>query len=121
MSIGGRTDDVDVVLDDGLGVELGDGRLQGVRPGGVGAELLLEDLAGGLARPEAGDTDLLGDLRPGLGDRGLELRLVLGERDDDLDLVALFGLNRALHQTGEVSAGPRQPMNRPHGRPCRPG
>src|SRR5690606_20865499 len=107
----GRRDDVDVVLDDRLAVELGQRRLERLGAGVLAAELTLEELAGRLPGPEAGDAHLLGDLPPGGIDRRLELGLV--DLDGDLDLVALRGLDRGSHETNDRSASPRS--SRHHG------
>src|SRR3546814_8859281 len=66
-------DDVDVVLDDRRGVVLGQGVLEGLLATHKGPEARFEDLAGRLARPEAGQADLLGDLLEGGGDGLVEL------------------------------------------------
>src|SRR3954454_12421600 len=56
--------------------------------------------AGGLARTEARDADLAGDLLEGLVQRLLELLLV--DLDGELDLVALEGLDDGFHKVGRV-------------------
>src|SRR3546814_353390 len=93
-------DDVDVVLDDRRGVVLGQGVLEGLRATHKGPEARFEDLAGRLARPEAGQADLLGDLLEGGGDGLVEL--VRGNLDGQLDLVPLEGFDGALHAEGEI-------------------
>ena len=100
----GRGDHVDVVLDDGGGVVLGERVLQGLLATDQWAEAGLEHLAGRLARPEAREADLLGDLL----ERGVHCALELPRLDLDgqLDLVPLEGFDGALHAEGEcIGAG----------------
>ena len=72
----GRGDDVDLVLGDRLRRSTRGGRAGGRRPGRLGADAGLEELAGRLAGPEPGDADLPGDALEGGVDLLVELGLV---------------------------------------------
>ena len=113
-----RRDHVDVVLDDGRRVVLGQRVVQRLLPTRQRAEPGLEDLAGRLARTEAGKPDLAGDLLEGGVDRRLELTGV--DLDGQLDLVALEGFDGALHAEGECTGGGATPDMRSEARrlPC---
>ena len=116
----GRRDQVDVVLADRLGQVLRDGVTQRLLAGRGHADARLEHAAGRLAGTEARQPDLPGDLAEGRVDVLVELGLVDVHRQ--LDLVALQGLQRALHRPPRVSGGchsPRVPAGaalRPNGR-----
>ena len=69
----GRGDRVEVLGDDGVGVEVGQPVLQRLLARDLGAEAGFEDAAGCLAGPEAGDPHLAGQLAERGVDRGLEL------------------------------------------------
>ena len=99
----GRGDQVDVVLADGLGQVLRDGVAQRLLAGRSDADAGLEHPARRLAGAEAGQPDLAGDLAERRVDVLVELGLV--DVDRQLDLVALEGLQRALHRSPRVSGG----------------
>ena len=98
-----RGDEVDVVLADGLGQVLGDRVAQRLLAGRGDADAGLEHPARRLAGAEPGQPDLAGDLAERRVDVLVELGLVDVHRQ--LDLVALQGLQRALHRPPRVSGG----------------
>ena len=83
----GRRDDVDRLGDDGVGVVLGQRVAQRLLACDLGAETGLEQPAGRLAGTEPRDLHLAGEL----AERGVDrlLELLRGDRDVQLDLVAL--------------------------------
>ena len=97
----GRGDQVDVVLAHGLGEVLRDRVAQRLLAGRGDADAGLEHAARRLAGAEPGQPDLAGDLAEGRVDVLVELGLV--DVDRQLDLVALEGLQRALHRRSRVS------------------
>src|SRR5690606_34651764 len=97
----GRSDHIDVVLDDRTRVVGGKRLTQRLFATDARAELRLEDAPGRLARPEARQTHLLRDALEGRVDLPLELCLV--DLDGDLDLVVLEDFDRALHRSPSVS------------------
>ena len=99
-----RRDHVDLVLDDRVGVVLRDGVLERLAPSRLRADAGLQQLAGRLAGPEAGDAHLPGDALERRIDLLLELFAV--DRDRQLHLVALLGLDRCLHEAAELTGHP---------------
>ena len=91
------------MLPHGTGEVLRDRVLQRLLPGGVETDAGFEDPPGRFAGSEAGETDLFGDLLEGRVHGTIELRIV--HLDRQLDLVALEGLERALHREPSVPAG----------------
>ncbi len=102
-----RGDEIDVVLAHRFGQVLRDRVLQRLLAGGLDADPGFQDPAGGLAGSEPGETHLFGDLAERSVDVVIELRFL--DRDRQLDLVALEGLQRALHRPGSVPVVPRRP------------
>ena len=80
---------------DRVGVVVGQRVLQRLAPRGLGAEAGFEQPAGRLARPEAGNPHLAGQLAEGRVERTLEL--VGRHRYVELDLVLLERFDRGLH------------------------
>ena len=91
----GRVDDVDVVLDDGPGVVVGQRRPQSLGPARLRSQLGLQQAARGPARAETGNPHLAGDALEGRLDLGLELGLV--QLDGQLDAVVGERLDAAAH------------------------
>ena len=107
----GRGDDVDVVLLDRVGQVAGDGVLQGLLPGGREADAGLQDPPRRLARAEAGEPHLAGDLAERDIDVPVELGLV--HLDRSLTLLpsrvstVLFTGRRVYRRTGPMPVWPR--------------
>ena len=91
-----RRDDIDVVGLDGLDVVLGERVAQRLLPRRFGSEARLEQLAGRLAGPEAGDAHLARQLLERAVDGSFEF--VGRDGDVQLDLVPVECLDRALHK-----------------------
>ena len=91
----GLTERLDVVLDDRVGVQLGERLVDGLLHDGCTAEALLDELRGNLALAESGDLNLLADRLIRLVQARLEL---LGSHvDGQLDPRRVEGLDSALH------------------------
>ena len=100
---------IEVALASGAAaVEVGDVSLPahlGSLPADLRPEPGLEEAAGRLARPEAGDADLVGEL----AERGVDRRFELGLRDRDvqLDLVVFERFDGRVHGAGHLTRGSR--------------
>ncbi len=94
----GAADGLELRLGRGLLVEVGQGVVDGLLHDRGAAEALLDELGGDLALAEAGDLHLIGDLRGGRLDGGLEL--VEGHLDGELHPGGAELLGLGLHWSG---------------------
>ena len=92
----GRGHHVHVVFYDRLGVLLGQFVAKGLAACVPGFDLALQELAGSLAGTETGEIHLFGDLLPCEIQRWIQFLLV--QIDHELHLVALEGLDFAVHK-----------------------
>ncbi len=108
----GRGDRIDLGLTEGGGVVIGQGLTKGLLTNPAATHTGLEQLAGRLARPEAGNPDFTRDFAEGGVDRLIELEFL--DLDRQLHLVALEGLDRGLHREGELTGRPALPDDARH-------
>src|SRR5205085_11240398 len=94
----------DVVLLEGLHVEVRQRVAQCLLAGHARADARLEETTGGPAGTEPRDADLAGDLAEGGVESPVELLLV--DLDRQLDLVAFAGLDAGLHTGSAVYRRP---------------